>query len=65
MNRVYDEFLLLPKGLLCMGAIMAIVLNVFISDPLPLSAHVALGFFGITFGVFSFSLYTRLFSYYP
>jgi len=56
MNRDYDEFLFPPRLQLGFGMMSAILLNVFNSYPLPLSARVALGFFGITYGVFGFSL---------
>jgi hypothetical protein len=56
MKRDYDEFLFFAKLLLGFGMMGAILLNVFNSYPLPLSARVALGFIGITFGVFGFSL---------
>ena len=56
MQSTYDEFLFPPRLHLGIGMMNAILLNVFISDPLPLSTRVALGFFGITYGVFGFSL---------
>lgn len=56
MNRAYDEFLLLPKLLLFMGGVSAIILNVFHNDSLPVILHLALGIYVITWGVFGFSL---------
>ncbi len=56
MNRNYDEILFPAKVLLGMGVVVAVVPNALKGNSLPFSFHIALGIYGITFGIFSFSL---------